>query len=377
MNPRLRITRVRAHLLEAPLSERFGWSLNWTRVRTATLVEVETDAGLTGWGDGGYGGEHLLAHPELAIGRSPFEAEAIYDDLRPPAHHQDERGEALSSAGLDAALWDLMGQALDKPVSALLGRRVRDSVAVYCTCMYRKDWPDLEAGLAEEARSWVARGHRILKMKTGYGPDTDVRAVRAVRQAIGSDVGLAIDSNCAYDEATAVALGRRLEEFGLLWWEEPLWAADLAGYDRLRRMVRIPLASGETLGADRNLRDYVTPRRVNIVQPDMDTVGFTGGRRIVEMCALNGVRVVPHNWGTHVRTAAELHWMACCPDIGGHPPMFEFDQTESPLRQAVVRQPIEYDPAGGSIPVPRGAGLGIEVVRDAVNEFRKELITVC
>jgi D-galactarolactone cycloisomerase len=214
-------------------------------------------------------------------------------------------------------------------------------------------------------------------MKIGYGPAIDVEAVAAVRQAIGPDLGLAVDSNCAYDAATALTLGRSLEEFGLLWWEEPLWADDLDGYDRLRRFLSIPLAGGETFSADAVLRSYVAPRRVDIVQPDLDTVGLSGGRRIGQLCALNRIRMVPHNWGTHVRTAGELHWMACFPELEGWPQMFEFDRTENPLRQAVVRQRIELDPADGRIPVPAGPGLGIDVVREAVDEFRTELITVC
>ena len=375
MQADMKITRVRVHHLAAPMRRRFGWSLNWTSLRTATLVEVNTDCGLTGWGDGGFGGERLRRHPELVIGRSPFEVEAIYDDLRPPAEAQHDRGEP-AGAGLDVALWDLVGKALDMPVSKLLGRRFSSRITPYCTCMYRQDWPDLAEGLAEEARSWVAKGFRILKMKVGYGPDLDVGIVRAVRRAVGADIGLAIDANCAYDDATALALGRRLEEFNLLWWEEPVWADDLDGYDRLRRFLRMPLAGGETFSADAVARCYVAPERVRIAQPDLDTVGLTGGRRIAQLCALNGVRLVPHNWGTHVRTAGELHWMACFPEVAGWEPMFEFDQTENPLRESLVRQRIEFDPADGRIPVPTGPGLGIDVVREAVDEFRTELITI-
>jgi D-galactarolactone cycloisomerase len=373
--PRLKITRVRIHHLAGKLRERFGWSLNWTDTRTATLVEVNTDAGLTGWGDGSFGGDRLLRHPDLVIGRSPFEVEAIFDDLRPPSAAQHDRG-APTSAGLDAALWDLCGKALGKPIGALLGRRRSERVRPYCTCMYRKDWPDFAAGLAEEARGWVAQGFHILKMKAGFGPDLDIQIVRAVRQTIGHGVGLAVDANCAYDAGTALALGSRLEEFNLLWWEEPIWADDLEGYDRLRRTLRTPLASGETMSVDWLLRHYVQPKRVAIVQPDLDTVGITGGRAISYMCTLNGLRLVPHNWGTHIRTAGELHWMSCFPTVDGWPPTFEFDQTEHPFRAAVIRQKIEVDPADGCIPVPTAPGLGVDVAPEAVDEFRTELLTV-
>src|SRR5215471_18122768 len=217
----IRITRVRAHKLGGTLEQRFGWSLNWTDRREATLVEVNTDTGLTGWGDGTYGGELLLRNPGLVIGRSPFEVEAIFDDLRCPPERQRRMGQAWCG-GLDAALWDIIGQAVGRPICSLLGRQYRTRVQPYCTALYRKDWPDLAVGLAGEALGWKAKSFRTMKMKIGYGPDLDIQVVRAVRNAIGEGIGLAVDANCAYDVGTAVALGRRLERFDLAWWEEPI-----------------------------------------------------------------------------------------------------------------------------------------------------------
>jgi D-galactarolactone cycloisomerase len=375
----LRITGVTIHQLRAPLSRRFGWSLNWTATRTATLVEVSTDAGLTGWGDGYWGGQRLMDHPELVIGRSPFAVEAIFDDLRPAAGHQTRRGEP-TAGGLDQALWDLCGQATGQPVCDLLGPRHRSEVQPYLTALYRQDWPDLAAGLAEEAVGWREQGWTRMKMKIGYDPVTDLAAVRAVRRALGEGIGLGVDANCAYDAGTALALGARMEELNLLWWEEPLLADDLAGYDRLSAGLRIPLASGETMSTDRLILDYVQPRRVAILQPDLETVGLTGGRRLSQLCWLNRIRLVPHNWGTAVRTAATLHWLAATPPLtpalAGAEMLFEFDQTESPFRDAVVREPVRPVRAGGPIAVPSGPGLGIVVDPAAVAAFTERRIEI-
>ncbi|MBS1823825.1 MAG: mandelate racemase/muconate lactonizing enzyme family protein [Acidobacteria bacterium] len=374
-----KIIRVAIHELEARLTRRFGWSLNWTDRRRATLVEVTTDAGVTGWGDGSWGGQRLIDHPELVIGRSPFAVEAIYDDLRPAPGHQTRAGEA-SAGGLDQALWDICGKLLGCSVSDLLGPRRRSRVEPYLTALYRQEWPDLAAGLADEAMAWKQQGWRAMKMKTGYGPETDVRVVRAVREAIGNEVALSVDSNCAYDAGTAMSLGCRLEPYDLLWWEEPLLATDLAGYERLGRALRIPLASGETLSADRLILDYIQPRLVPIVQPDLDTVGLTGGRRLSYLCWLNHLRLIPHNWGTAIRTAATLHWMACAPApteaLHSQAVTFEFDQTESPFRDAVVEQRIVRDPSDGMIAVPQGPGLGVDVIPEAVAQYRTQLIEV-
>lgn len=374
MTPSIRITGVNAHRLTARLKRRFGWSLRWTQVRSATLVEVTTDAGLTGWGEGGWGGEVLRAHPELVIGRSPFELEAIYDAVRPPAEGQSRMG-AATAGGLDVALWDIAGQALGVPVWRLLGRGYRDRVQPYCTALYRQDWPDLAEGLAEEAAGWKRAGFRAMKMKIGFGVETDVRNVAAVRAAIGDEIGLAVDSNCAYDAGTAAALGRRLEPYGLMWWEEPLLASDLEGYRRLRSAVRIPLAGGETLELDGLVRDYIQPRLVDVVQPEIEIVGLTGARRLSYLCWLHHLRLSPHNWGTALRTAAVLHWMATVPPVtealAAPPVIFELDQTENPLRDAVLRQKLTLE-EDGSMRVPEAPGLGVEVVREAIEEFETD-----
>jgi D-galactarolactone cycloisomerase len=375
--PGLRIAEVRLHKLAAPITERFGWSLNWTSRRTVTLVEVITEEGLIGWGDGGLYDE-LQCRPDAVIGRSPFEVEAIFDELRTLPVLQRRTGPQWAG-GLDVALWDLMGQALGVPVSQLLGRRHRTRIEPYCTALYRKDWPDLAAGLAEEARTWKAMGFRSVKMKIGYGPETDAAIVAAVRDAIG-DTAPAVDSNCAYDAGTAIALGRRLELYKLLWWEEPLPADDLAGYARLKNQISIPIATGETLSTDQLVSDYIQPRLVDIVQPEVEFVGLTGGRRLSYLSWLNHLRLVPHNWGTAIRTAAILHWMSTAPPltqaISAPPVLFELDCTENPLRDAIVRSPFRIDPSDGCIEVPNGPGLGIEVLRDAVDEYRIEMVTI-
>jgi D-galactarolactone cycloisomerase len=246
-------------------------------------------------------------------------------------------------------------------------------VGAYCTALYRKDWPDLAEGLAEEARGWKAKGFRAMKMKIGYSPELDVHLVRAVRAAIGDDIGLAVDSNCAYDAATALALGKQLEPFHLMWWEEPVLADDFAGYQRLKQSLSIPLAGGETGDAEWLIANYVTPSLVGILQPDLENIGLTGARWLTRLCWLGHMRLVPHNWGSALRTAATLHWMSTVPPLTPalNPPalMFEFDRTECPFRDAVIRQTIAFDASDGAIAVPQGPGLGVDVVEEAVEKF--------
>ena len=141
----------------------------------------------------------------------------------------------------------------------------------------------------------------------------------------------------------------------------------------------MPLAGGETLSADELIRDYIQPRLVDIVQPEVEIVGITGARRMTPLCWLNHMQLAPHNWGTAVRTAAILQWMATVPPLtpalDACPTTFEFDRTESPFRDAVVETPFRLG-ADGMIAIPQAPGLGVRVIPETVDPFRAELIEV-
>src|SRR6185437_2868447 len=234
------------------------------------------------------------------LGRSPFEVEAIYHELRDSPAAQQPPGPP-ACPGLDMALWDLVGKALNKPVSALLGPAYRDRIPAYVTALYRKDLPDnpgakLAEGLAAEAQSWVAAGYRSMKMKIGFSPEIDIEIVAAVRGAIGPGIALGVDSNCAYDSGTAVRVGAQLEQFNLMWWEEPVLSTDFEGYRRLKNALKIPLSGGETGSLDWLILNYVQPRLVDILQPDLENIGLTGARLLTQLCWMNRIRLVPHNW---------------------------------------------------------------------------------
>jgi len=389
--PNIRITGVKVHMLRQDLKEPMGYCcaprapLGMTSTG-ASVVEVETDAGLIGWGDGPWGADVLRRNPKLVIGRSPFDAEAIFDeitDLSSGGFNSGMPREAPSPGGLDVALWDIMGKALGKPVSALFGKQRRSRVMPYASAGYRKNWKDLEAGFAEELTHWTKEaGFRAAKVKTGYDPVTDVRILRAVRKAIGDEIHLGIDSGTpgAYDDGTAVRLGRQLEELSLEFWEEPINTFELAGYARLKNTLRIPLASGEALPIDWLIENYIQKKIVDIAQPDITETGLTGARRVSYACWLNRVRLFPHSWGTPIRIASEMHWVACFPDVSRawNPPPVLFElhlPHESPAWDLTTKR-IEVDKTDGMIAVPTGPGLGIEINRDVLDRHRTELVKI-
>jgi D-galactarolactone cycloisomerase len=374
--PAIKIKKIIIHNLSQELREPMGYCcssvpLNLTKIG-ASIVEVQTDQGITGWGDGPWGGATLTRNPGLVIGRSPFEVESIYESLG------DYDRDIMEAGGLDVALWDIIGQVLGKPVSQIIGKQHRTRVMPYASGGYRKNWPDVPKGFADEMRYWTTeKGYKAVKIKTGYGVEEDVEIIGAVREAIGPNVKLGIDSGTPgiYDDGSAVGLGRQLEQFNLEFWEEPIEKWDLEGYDRLRNAVRIPLASGESLPIDWVIKNYINRQTVDIVQPDIQHAGFTGAKKINYAAWMNRVRVIPHTWGSPIRIAATMHWCACVAHasdrfINPPPVLFELHYPHESVAWDITEQPIEVDKTDGKIEVPTGPGLGIKVIPEVLKKYR-------
>ena len=234
----IKITKVLHYPLRARISEPFGWSTQWTQERTAEIFEVRTNRDIIGWGEGYFRGS-ISNVDEWLQGKNPFQLESINQGLR-------RFGGATLASGIDNALWDIIGKVLGLPIHAVLGNTYRDKVLCYATGLYRKKWPDFAIGLQDEARSYVDQGFTAMKMKIGYGTELDLKIVRAVREAIGTDIKLGVDAVRAYDSGTAVSLGSQLEEFNLMFLEEPVSPNNFEAFHRLKNTVRIPLASGES-----------------------------------------------------------------------------------------------------------------------------------
>jgi len=371
----VRITKVRIHPLRQKLKTPISWCCGKDVSSLSTsVVEVRTNQGVTGWGDGMWGDNLLRDHPELVIGRSPFDAEAIFEEMG--AHSRNAR----TPGGLDAAIWDIAGKVTGKPVHELLGRQYRDRIMPYASVGYRKNsWPDLVRGFAEEERHYAHDlGFRALKAKTGYGPELDIEIVAAIREAIGPKVKRGIDSGAPgiYDDGTALGLGRQLERYNLEFWEEPIYQHDVDGYARLRNLLRIPLASGEGVAIDWLIDNYINKKLVDIVQPDINRAGFSGARKINYAAWLNRVRVIPHTWAhTPLRIVATMHWVACVPVeferyVNPPPCLMELHPPHEAVAWELTEERLEMDKSDGCIPLPEGPGLGVTVIPEVLEKYR-------
>jgi len=303
----------------------------------------------------------------------PLETEKHWAVLYNALRDQGQRGLTITAlSGIDVALWDIKGKHFGVPVSTLLGGRFRDSVKAYATGSFKRDGVDRVEDNAKEVARYRAEGFHATKIKIGFNPEEDLRVIRAVREAVGADMRIMIDGNHGYDAIEAVRVGNEAAQYGIDWFEEPVAPEQLEAYRRVRAAQPIPVAGGETWHTRWGMKEPIETGCVDIIQPDLcGCGGFSEARKIADMAALRGVRVVPHVWGTAVQIAAALQFMsAMVPDpVRGRPvePILEFDRTNNPFRQAVVTHPLEHE--NGFVSIPDGPGLGIEIDRAALKEF--------
>ncbi len=377
----MKITDVHAHVLEADLAQPFAYSRMWYAKRMSMIVEIITDDGLTGWGEC-YGPARINAAVvrELGmhlIGQDPLRSEYLWHELYARYRDHGQKGVVLQGlSGIDIALWDIKGKAFGQPIHRLMGGPVRDRVKAYATGLYRRDRPDHTVYLCEEALESRALGFQAMKLKVGFGIEDDVRAVQAVREAIGPQVGLMIDANHAYDAVEAIRLGRRIEQFDIGWFEEPVPPEDLDGHLAVKAALTIPIATGECEFTRLGFRPLLERRVADYIQPDLCAAGgLSECKKIADMALAYGVRFAPHVWGTGIAVAAAVQLLAVVPDwtppsLNPAEPMLEFDRTEHPVRSALLATPVA--PVDGYVTVPTGSGLGIEVNRDVLVRFRAD-----
>ena len=378
----MKIRDVNVHVLDAALAEPFAYSQAWYERRGACLVEIVGEDGNSGWGEA-FGPARLTApiveyYKPLLIGEDALATERHWQNLYNRLRDHGQKGLAIEAlSAIDIALWDLKGRHLGVSVHRLLGGPLRRRVEAYATGFYRKR-PDGAknndpfAYLVDEARQRVAAGFGAIKLKLGFGLEDDAKLCETVRRAIGPAIRIMVDANHAYDALGAIRLGKLIEPLDIAWFEEPVPPEDLAGYREVKAALAIPIAGGEAEFTRWGFRPLITERLVDILQPDVAAAGgISEAKKIADMANAFGVRVNPHVWGTAVALAASLQLIAALPHNppGLYPiePLLEFDQSEHPIRMAVVREPIAQK--DGWVEIPDRPGLGIEIDRTALAKY--------
>ena len=370
------ITRIDAYPLAYPEPNYGG------RVRYITLVRVETQDGLVGWGEANARfREAALAtavvvregFAPLLTGRDSRDTDALWRTMCDHAFWFGVEGiAAFAISAIDVALWDVRGKLENQPIADLLGRRCRDEVPAMAAIIL--DMHDLE-WTVREFQSFCDAGYRVVKGGGGLSPaaligaerDRDLRYLTEIRRTIGDDVSLVIDIAAVHglwDLDTAIARLGEWEEFRLRWVEQPLLPADLDGYARLRAVSSTPIGTGEDEWSPETYGHLIASGGVDVVQIDPGRcLGLTGCREVISMVETAGLRYSAHSWSSAVNTAASLHALA----ISTHGDVIDFKPHDSPVQGDLVDDP--WHQADGVLRLRPTAGLGISVREETVRQL--------
>ena len=371
------ISKIETYVLKDTLEKSFFFSQWEYSERCICIVKITCSDGTYGWGEG-YGPANILESgieflKAQVLGENPLHNEVIWNKMYRKTLDFARRGVLVASmSAIDIAIWDIRGKLLNQSVGSLLGGVQRKYVVPYATGMYFTEKDNLTKDFEVEAKLYLEKGFKAIKMKVGLGITKDVNNVKHLRSIIGYDIKLMIDSNHAYTYTEALELSKKLEKYEISWFEEPVSPEFYEQYAELRQKTNIPIAGGECEYLRFGFHQLLKNKSVDIIQPDICACGgLTEAKRIASLASTYGVDIVPHTWGSSIGIHVALHFISNLESLPGRmfSPDFllEFDQTENALREQLTFPKLEMK--NGKIQVPSSPGLGLEVNEDELHKF--------
>ena len=386
----MKITKITSHVLGYDLPETLGYSQQYYKKRTSHIVEVETDEGVTGWGECFGPGNIAFANKgivekviqPIVLGMQALDRDVIWHKVYNLMRDHGQKGMPLQAlSGVDIALWDIAGKAANLPLYKMIGGAHRDKVEVYGYGMMLRpeNINSLISRFKEESAEIKEMGFKALKMKVGVGPKDDIKLIEAVRRGIGDNFRFMVDANHGYTTHDALYVGRAMEEFSPYWFEEPVAPEDLDGYRELRSTLRVNISGGEEEFNRWGWRKLLESRGLDIAQPEVCALGgISEYLRVLALCHSHFTPVVNHVWGSAIAVAVNLHLLAAMPPLPGGlfpwEPMLEFDTTHNRFIDDLLTVSLDIKKQvkinNGTVSLPNGPGLGVTPKRDFLDKFR-------
>ena len=386
----MRIRRITADWLHVPIPEAKQHTTDFGRIASfdSALVRVETEDGLVGYGEakaavGSAGSNAALVtciEQELAPliqGEDARDISRLWDVMYngSRAHFAIARGHAFpilgrrglavaGLAGIDIALWDILGKSLGVPVWRLLGGRRQARMPAYAS----GGWAPADR-IAAELRSFIERGDfKAVKMRVGAGDGTlahSIARVRAARDGLGDAIDIMCDAHGTWTVAEAKRFCREVAACNVGWLEEPVSADDKRGQAEIRAATDIPIASGESEFTRFDFRDLIELRAVDILQPDLSIAGgITEALRIEALASAHQLRFAPHLWGGALTFAAGLHVAA----VASSGFILEYSLGANPMLHELAHE--GFPVVDGYVEIPERPGLGVTIDEEFVARHR-------
>lgn len=343
----------------------------------ALLIRITTDAGIVGWGE--VDGcpwvvkaivEAPMSHTivtglrAVLLGEDPMEIGRLWRKMYEATLYYGREGAVIQAmAGIDLALWDIKGKALEMPVWQVVGAKHRDRLRVYSSNMMQFT-PE---ATADRVRKAIDDGFTAAKF--GWEPfgrsdlALDLRYLDAMRKAAGDGFDLMLDVGLVWDATTTIQRAKAFEPYDLFWIEEPLHPDDVAGYGRVAARISQRLAAGEEECTPRGFRRLIDEGGIGLAQIDLTRCGLTAALEIAAYAAARGIPVANHNFTTDINTAASLHFLAAVPNAL----VLEYCVEPSEISRALARDPFRLE--DGHFRVPDAPGLGVEPDMAVVERF--------
>ena len=348
----MEITNVKVDVFDWPTPEwKVGSHMRFGGKRLLGVVTVETDEGVSG--------HAFLSRPDhhaqplidvlkpRVMGKNPQDIGAIWKDL----WKQNRAVSTFAIGAIDICLWDINGKVAGQPIHRLLGT-VREEMPVYSSTA----WWDTPQEYAEEALKFRSEGWTAHKIHPHADPKEDIEICRAVREAVGPEMKLMLDSMWAYQYEDSVRVGRAIEELDYYWYEDPLAEEDIYSYVKLCARMDIPIMSTEFApGRYYGMTQWITRYATDILRGD---VAVTGGiTPLVKLCHLAEgfqMKCEIHHGGNSLNNVANLHVMMATPNSE----FYEYFPSTGGLVYGLAE---EIDMTGGVVHAPTKPGLGHEI----------------
>lgn len=355
------------------VSTDYGWTKEYSSLYSrkieSLLVKITTDTGIVGWGEA-----QVPIVPEapqvivkqvltmLLLGENPLNIDVLwhkmFQSLRFRGHRDSFMMDAI--AAVDSALWDIAGKYYEKPVYQLLGGSFYQSLPLYLSGLSGQNLQEQ----IDDAKKAVRQGYQAIKVYIGKGVREDIKKMRAIREAVGDDIDLMVDTLWMYQVQEALQLGTELDKLNISMMEAPIAVEDVAGHKFLTDRLKLAVATGESERTRAQFLPFLKERALRIVQPDIGRTGISEGKRILELAdTFNTSATVHMAIGQCVYIGLSAHVACATPNLL----YLEMNPTMLELANRFQRRPWVIE--NGKLIVPDLPGIGVDLDEDKINEY--------